>query len=174
MVPINVTSAYSLLESTIQPAELVKAAQQQGYSAVALTDRNVMYGAIEFYHAAKAAGVTPLLGVQFQLAGLELTAYARGNQGYQQLIKLSTRLATNQALTVTEFLTEVDQLAVVIAPATILQALQQPELAAALEQLIEQPAQMRFAGITLTFDHRFPFVFAEAAVTVSFVVSPNT
>src|SRR5699024_7183556 len=111
-----------------------------------------MYGAIEFYHAAKAAGVTPLLGVQFQLAGLELTAYARGNQGYQQLIKLSTRLATNQALTVTEFLTEVDQLAVVIAPATILQALQQPELAAALEQLIEQPAQMRFAGITLTLD----------------------
>ncbi len=152
MVPINVTSAYSLLESTIQPAELVKVAQQQGYSAVALTDRNVMYGAIEFYHAAKAAGVTPLLGVQFQLAGLELTAYARGNQGYQQLIKLSTRLATNQALTVTEFLTEVDQLAVVIAPATILQALQQPELAAALEQLIEQPAQMRFAGITLTLD----------------------
>ena len=46
MVPINVTSAYSLLESTIHPAELVKAAQQQGYSAVALTDRSVMYGAI--------------------------------------------------------------------------------------------------------------------------------
>ena len=45
MVPVNVISTYSLLKSTIRPEKLVEFAKAQGYSAVALTDENVLYGA---------------------------------------------------------------------------------------------------------------------------------
>ena len=67
LVPLNVISTYSLLQSPLRPQELVQGAKAKGYHAVALADWNVMYGAIDFYNAAKAAGIKPLLG-QFDAA----------------------------------------------------------------------------------------------------------
>ena len=64
IVPLNVISTYSLLQSPLRPTELVQGAKSRGYRAVALADWNVMYGAIDFYNAAKAAGIKPLLGLR--------------------------------------------------------------------------------------------------------------
>ena len=71
-VPLEVHSSYSLLKSPNRIPELVAAAKQRGYSALALTDENVLYGAVEFYNAARQAGIKPLLGLQLvvQLADL--------------------------------------------------------------------------------------------------------
>ena len=45
IVPLNVISTYSLLQSPLRPTELVQGAKSRGYRAVALADWNVMYGA---------------------------------------------------------------------------------------------------------------------------------
>ncbi len=52
-VPLQVKSSFSLLRSPIHITELVTTAKERGYSAIALTDKNVLYGAIDFYNAAK-------------------------------------------------------------------------------------------------------------------------
>lgn len=50
-VHLQVHSGYSLLNSAASVKELVTQAKELGYSSLALTDENVMYGAIEFYKA---------------------------------------------------------------------------------------------------------------------------
>ena len=52
-IHLHVYSAYSLLTSTASVPDLIENAQKKGFSAIALTDRNVMYGAIEFYKFAR-------------------------------------------------------------------------------------------------------------------------
>ncbi|WP_252898113.1 PHP domain-containing protein [Apilactobacillus ozensis] len=47
--PLQVISSYSLLQSNISIKDLVLEAKSRGYDSLTLTDRNVMYGAIEFY-----------------------------------------------------------------------------------------------------------------------------
>lgn len=96
-VPLEVHSSYSLLKSPNRIPELVAAAKQRGYSALALTDENVLYGAVEFYNAARQAGIKPILGFQLvvQLADpastqLWVTLLAKNQQGYQNLMDLST------------------------------------------------------------------------------------
>ena len=80
---------------------LIEATKAGGMNAVALTDHGGMYGSIEFYKAAKAAGIKPILGVEGYLApSLEektgryeynhLLLLARNKVGYHNLLKLTT------------------------------------------------------------------------------------
>ena len=55
-VHLHVHSEYSLLDGACRIAGLVKRAKELGQEAVAITDHGVMYGVIQFYKAAKAAG----------------------------------------------------------------------------------------------------------------------
>jgi DNA polymerase-3 subunit alpha len=66
-------SYYSLLDSTMAPAEIVEAAVQCGMKAVGLTDRDSLAGAVEFYKAAQVAGIHPVIGC-------EVTVDARGER----------------------------------------------------------------------------------------------
>ena len=61
-VHLRVQSAYSMLESAAQPKDIAKACRAQGFPAVALVDRNNMFGAMEFSEACKEAGVQPIVG----------------------------------------------------------------------------------------------------------------
>src|SRR5689334_25066359 len=73
---LHVASGYSLRYGASTPAALVQAAAAHGMSALALTDRDGLYGAVKFALACRAAGVAPLLGVDLavepggMLAGL--------------------------------------------------------------------------------------------------------
>lgn len=60
-VPLNVHSYYSFLDSTLTPTDVVSLAKQHQLPAIALTDPN-LHGAVEFFLAAKQAGVKPLIG----------------------------------------------------------------------------------------------------------------
>lgn len=100
-VPLEVHSSYSLLQSPTRIPDLVKAAKQRGYTALALTDENVLYGAVDFYNTARQAGLKPLLGLQTMaslgdVAGsqLKLTLLAKNERGYRNLMDLSTRQQT--------------------------------------------------------------------------------
>ena len=59
---MHLHSEYSLLDGACRIKDIAKAAAAAGHEAVALTDHGVMYGAVEFYHACKEAGVKPIIG----------------------------------------------------------------------------------------------------------------
>lgn len=67
-VHLHVHSEYSLLDGACRIQGLVDRAKELGQSAVAVTDHGVMYGAVDFYRAAKAAGIKPILGCEVYLA----------------------------------------------------------------------------------------------------------
>lgn len=72
-VHLHAHSHYSLLTSTIRIQELVARAKTSGMEAIALTDTGNLFGAAEFYFAAKAQGIRPILGAQLLVAPSALT-----------------------------------------------------------------------------------------------------
>ena len=61
-VALHVRSSYTLLQSTLTIPQIVECAKKHGYKAVALTDKQVLHGAMQFYHACKEAAIKPILG----------------------------------------------------------------------------------------------------------------
>lgn len=95
--PLQVSSSYSLLQSSLKIDDYVTTAKNMGYKVLALTDYNVMYGMLTFYHACKSNGIKPLLGLTLQLKnektgviGNELILIAQGLTGYHNLMKISS------------------------------------------------------------------------------------
>ena len=98
-VHLHAHSYYSLLDGCAGPAELAQAASRAGMPALALTDHDALYGAIEFYDACHQAGVQPILGMELTLdVGPEgpdsLVLLARDLDGYAGLCRLSSALQT--------------------------------------------------------------------------------
>ncbi len=101
-VHLHAHSMYSLYDALGDVSELVDRAKELGYDAVALTDHGSLYGAIEFYEAAKKAGIKPILGVEAYIApngrfdkrsGIDnhvshLTILVETNEGYKNLLAL--------------------------------------------------------------------------------------
>src|SRR5258708_5451573 len=101
---LHVHSHYSLLDGLSKVDELVSRVKELGMESLALTDHGVMYGTIQFYNACWDAGIKPIIGVEAYIAprGLHnkdgkvdadyhhLTLLAADNQGYKNLLKLTT------------------------------------------------------------------------------------
>ena len=98
---LHVHTEYSLLDGSAKIKELIERAKQLDMKALAITDHGVMYGVIDFYKAAKQAGIKPIIGCEVYLAHRKrtdkepidlrsnhLVLLAENNQGYQNLIKL--------------------------------------------------------------------------------------
>lgn len=62
---LHVHTEYSLLDGSSKIKELVSRAKELGMDSLAITDHGVMYGVIDFYRAAKAAGINPVWDVKF-------------------------------------------------------------------------------------------------------------
>ncbi len=67
-VHLHVHSEYSLLDGACRIEQLCRRVADFGSPAVALTDHGVMYGAMEFYHAARRANLTPIIGCEAYIA----------------------------------------------------------------------------------------------------------
>ncbi len=67
-VHLHVHSEYSLLDGDCRIEPLVQRVKELGQEAVAVTDHGVMYGAVTFYKAAKAAGIKPIIGCEVYVA----------------------------------------------------------------------------------------------------------
>ena len=104
-VHLHVHSEYSLLDGACRVKDLVQTCRQLGMPAVAVTDHGNLFGAIEFYTAARAAGVKPIIGCEVYMApgdrrdretrGLGEASYhllllAQNLTGYRNLIKLTS------------------------------------------------------------------------------------
>lgn len=101
-VHLHVYSAYSLLTSTAKVEDLVQDAKNKGFKAIALTDQNVMYGTIAFYKECIKASIKPIIGLTVLVESEDQTenAYplvllARNQQGFQNLLKISSAVGTN-------------------------------------------------------------------------------
>ena len=97
--PLQVISSYSLLQSTLKIDEYVNRGKELGYQALALTDINVMYGVLDFYHACQKAVIKPLIGLTLQLNSKgtdpqEIILLAQNKNGYQNLMKISSAKMT--------------------------------------------------------------------------------
>ncbi len=97
-VPLRVLSAYSMLEGAIDPKGMAKLARERGFPAIALADRNGLYGAVMFANACKGEGVQPIIGTLLGVArGGEsrivdyLPLYAQDEAGYDNLCHLVSK-----------------------------------------------------------------------------------
>ncbi len=96
---LHVHSHYSLLQGLATPSALVKHAKKHGMTALALTDANGMYGAMEFYEACKSEGIKPIIGVEMSVgeAAHHLTLLAENYDGYRNLMLLTSLAHTEHA-----------------------------------------------------------------------------
>lgn len=106
-VHLHVHTEYSLLDGMCRIPQLIARAKELGMSSIAVTDHGSMYGAIDFYTAARAAGVKPILGCEVYVAETHrsardasnrnpyhLTLLARNTEGYHNLLQLVTKAHT--------------------------------------------------------------------------------
>ncbi len=103
-VHLHCHSEYSLLDGLSRIPDLVGRAAELGQPAIALTDHGAMYGVIEFYRAAKGAGVKPIIGMESYMARhrmedrhpeldkerYHLLLLAMNQTGYKNLLKLAS------------------------------------------------------------------------------------
>lgn len=97
---LNIHSAYDLLNSTLTIESAIQRTKEAGYTAMALTDLNVMYGIPQFYDACQQAGMKAMLGMTIQVSDhlqqREAIVIAKNQAGLQQLFKLSTDIKVNE------------------------------------------------------------------------------
>jgi DNA polymerase-3 subunit alpha len=103
-VHLHVHSEYSLLDGFSNIKELVKRVHELGMPAIALTDHGTMFGVVEFFNAAKTAGVKPIIGLEAYLAARRMSDHdarldktsdhmlllAENDTGYQNLLKIAS------------------------------------------------------------------------------------
>jgi DNA polymerase-3 subunit alpha len=101
---LHVHSEYSLLDGCCRISHLIARAKELGMNSLAITDHGSMHGVIDFYVAAKEAGVKPIIGCEVYVAETHrqsrspgdknpchLTLLAKNQQGYNNLIQLTTK-----------------------------------------------------------------------------------
>ncbi len=90
-VELHARSAFSFLRGTSHPDQLAARAAELDLPAVALTDRDGLYGTPRFHNAAKKAGVRPIVGAELSLEdGSVLPVLVRNKTGYTNLCRLIT------------------------------------------------------------------------------------
>ena len=103
---LHVHTEYSLLDGSNKINEYVARVKELGMNSAAITDHGVMFGCIDFYRAAKAAGIKPILGCEVYVAPgsrfdreigqaedryYHLVLLAENNHGYENLMKIVSR-----------------------------------------------------------------------------------
>lgn len=104
-VHLHVHTEYSLLDGACRIDRLMEQVRANGQTAVAMTDHGVMYGAVQFYQAAKAAGIHPVIGCEVYIAPrtrfdkeasrdrspYHLILLCENNKGYQNLLQIVSK-----------------------------------------------------------------------------------
>ncbi|MGI9033907.1 MAG: DNA polymerase III subunit alpha [Acidimicrobiales bacterium] len=116
-VHLHTHTEFSMLDGASRVGEVIAAAEADGQPAIGITDHGNMYGVLDFYRAARAKGITPVLGIEAYMAGgsrlerpvrrarfdesggeggegdklyYHLTLLAEDNSGYKNLLKLAS------------------------------------------------------------------------------------
>ena len=103
-VHLHVHSSYSVLDGLASPRDLVKYTKELGMTALALTDHGTMFGTLDFFAAARAEGIKPIIGLEAYLAprtmldkdnikdrkSYHLLLLAKNQTGYKNLLKIAS------------------------------------------------------------------------------------
>ena len=92
-VHLHVHSEYSLLDGACRIGSMMDRVKELGQDAIAITDHGVMYGCIDFYKAAKAAGIKPIIGCEVYVArrGMEDRVHGIDNDPYHLVLLCKDR-----------------------------------------------------------------------------------
>lgn len=97
-VHLHLHTEYSMVDSTVRIPVLMQRCAQDGMPAVALTDKNNLFGMVKFYKKAVAAGIKPIIGVDLRIANADdaehpytLILLCQNEVGYRNLSELITR-----------------------------------------------------------------------------------
>ncbi len=96
-VPLNVKSYFSFLDSALSIPAIIAAAKEAGAKAVAITDSN-LHGAVEFFTAARDAGIKPIIGAQIVIESRALHLYVENATGYSNLCRLLSEPAVSSEM----------------------------------------------------------------------------
>jgi DNA polymerase-3 subunit alpha len=101
---LHVHTEYSLLDGMCRIPQLIARTKEMGMDSLAITDHGAMYGVIDFYVAAKEAGIKPIIGCEVYVAQTDcrsreparktpyhLTLLAKNEKGYRNLLQLVTK-----------------------------------------------------------------------------------
>src|SRR5579864_6440287 len=92
-IELHARSAFSFLQGASVPEELAQTAAELGYPAMALVDRDGVYGAPRFHLAAKKAGIRAHIGAEITCTdGFQYPLLVESRTGYQNLCRLVTRM----------------------------------------------------------------------------------
>ncbi len=108
-IPLRVLSSYSMLEGAIDPKAIAKLAKERGFPAIAICDRNGLYGVVAFASACKGEGIQPIIGTLLGVVreGVEgsparhidyLPLFAQGEAGYGNLCHLVSKAHLDRPL----------------------------------------------------------------------------
>ncbi|MEP6744158.1 MAG: PHP domain-containing protein [Gemmatimonadota bacterium] len=89
---LHVHSHFSFGQGPSHPESLVAAAAARGFDALACTDTNGVYGAVEFQRAAESAGIRPILGAHLVYGREECVALAEDERGWGTLCRVISRI----------------------------------------------------------------------------------
>ena len=99
-IHLRTQSSYSLAESTIKIEKLVNLAKKNNMPAIALTDNNNMFGALEFSIECQKIGIQPIIGTTINLLDVsynrefaQMTFLVMSEAGYENLLYLLKRVS---------------------------------------------------------------------------------
>ena len=98
---LHVKTNYSLLNSLNDIKKLVSLAVDYGYTTLAITDEDNMFGVMEFYYECKKNNIKPIIGLELSTQNTKVLLYAKNISGYKNLIKLST-IISDRPLTIND------------------------------------------------------------------------
>ena len=102
-VNLCVHSYFSLLMSSISIDDIINFALKNKQKYVCLTDFNNMYGAMEFYNKALENNLKPIIGLHVVYENEDLYLIAKDNSGYRNLLKISSKIMTNQQYNLNDY-----------------------------------------------------------------------
>lgn len=109
---LHVRSAYTLLNSTLNIDRMMQLAKENNIQYLALTDKNVMHGAIDFYRKCNANNIKAIMGLEIDLFYNEqkfsLVLYAKDDIGFKSLLKISNDICANEKIMTIELLQKYD------------------------------------------------------------------
>ena len=111
--PLQVKTSYSILSSLNEIKKIVSLAKQYGYSSLAITDENNMFGVMEFYLECKKNNIKPIIGIELTYDNTILLLYAKNLDGYKNLIKLAT-IKSDRNLTIEDLIMHKDNLILIM------------------------------------------------------------
>ena len=102
MIPLKVTTDYTLLSSLIKVPDLINFCVSKNIKSCAICDKN-LYGSIEFYNLCKKNNIKPIIGLEITINNNSVYLYAENYEGYKNMLKINT-IISEREITIDELI----------------------------------------------------------------------